>query len=63
MAQANRANVEVKDPLEWWVIYAADYLILFKIVFDLFSYLVISAKCKWVFLQIKKVIINECNCL
>ncbi|KAJ0125881.1 hypothetical protein HZ326_31013 [Fusarium oxysporum f. sp. albedinis] len=44
MARANRADVEVEDPLEWWVCHASDYPILSKMAFDLFSCPAMSAE-------------------
>lgn len=61
MARANRADVEVEDPLEWWVAHAADYPILSKMAFDLFSCPAMSAECERVFSQTKKVITDERN--
>lgn len=61
MARANRADVEVEDPLEWWVGHASNYPILSKMAFDLFSYQAMSAECERVFSQTKKVITDERN--
>ncbi|KAJ0135339.1 Uncharacterized protein HZ326_21638, partial [Fusarium oxysporum f. sp. albedinis] len=61
MARANRADVEVEDPLEWWVCHASDYPILSKMAFDLFSCPAMSAECERVFSQTKKVITDERN--
>ncbi|PNP38143.1 hypothetical protein TGAMA5MH_09947 [Trichoderma gamsii] len=61
MARANRADAEVEDPLERWVAHAADYPILSKMAFDLFSCPAMSAECERVFSQIKKVITDERN--
>ncbi|EXU94633.1 hAT family dimerization domain protein, partial [Metarhizium robertsii] len=61
MARANRADVEVEDPLEWWVAHAADYPILSKMAFDLFSCPAMSAECERVFSQAKKVVTDERN--
>ncbi|KAG6999750.1 Transposon Tf2-6 polyprotein [Fusarium oxysporum f. sp. conglutinans] len=61
MARANKADVEVEDPLEWWVCHASDYPILSKMAFDLFSCPAMSAECERVFSQTKKVITDERN--
>lgn len=61
MARANRADVEVEDPLEWWIAHAADYPILSKMAFDLFSCPAMSAECERVFSQTRKVITDERN--
>jgi hypothetical protein len=61
MARANRADVQVEDPLEWWVCHASDYPILPKMAFDLFSCPAMSAECERVFSQTKKVITDERN--
>ena len=61
MARANRADVEVEDPLEWWVGHASDYPILSKMAFNLFSCPAMSAECERVFSQTKKVITDERN--
>jgi hypothetical protein len=53
--------VEVEDPLQWWVAHAADYPILSKMAFDLFSCPAMSAECERVFSQTKKVITDERN--
>ncbi|KAJ0136148.1 Uncharacterized protein HZ326_20836, partial [Fusarium oxysporum f. sp. albedinis] len=61
MARANKADVEVEDPLEWWVCHASDYPILSKMAFDLFSCPAMSAECERVFSQTKKAITDERN--
>ncbi|KGQ02551.1 hypothetical protein BBAD15_g12238 [Beauveria bassiana D1-5] len=58
MARANRADVEVEDPLEWWVAHAADYPILSKMAFDLFSCPAMSAECERVFSQRRSSLMN-----
>lgn len=61
MARINKADLDVEDPLEWWVRHASDYPILSKMAFDLFSCPTISAECERVFSQAKKVITDERN--
>ncbi|KAF6518123.1 hypothetical protein HZS61_002201 [Fusarium oxysporum f. sp. conglutinans] len=61
MARTNKADLDVEDPLEWWVRHASDYPILSKMAFDLFSCPAMSAECERVFSQAKKVITDERN--
>ncbi|OBS17246.1 hypothetical protein FPOA_26615 [Fusarium poae] len=61
MARTNKADLDVEDPLEWWVRHASDYPILSKMAFDLFSCPAMSAECERVFSQTKKVITDERN--
>jgi hypothetical protein len=61
MARTNKADLDVEDPLEWWVRHAPDYPILSKMAFDLFSCPAMSAECERVFSQAKKVITDERN--
>jgi hypothetical protein len=63
MARTNRADLDVDDPLKWWVQHQSDYPILAKMSFDLFSCLSMSAECERVFSQTGKVITDERNCL
>ncbi|KAJ3454766.1 hypothetical protein MRS44_013366 [Fusarium solani] len=61
MARTNKADLDVEDPLEWWVRHASDYPILSKMAFDLFSCPAMSAECERVFSQTKTVITDERN--
>ncbi|KAJ6437961.1 cyclase/dehydrase family protein [Purpureocillium lavendulum] len=61
MARTNKADLDVEDPLEWWVRHAADYPILSKMAFDHFSCPAMSAECERVFSQAKKTITDERN--
>ena len=61
MARTNKADLDVEDPLEWWVRHASDYPVLFRMAFDLFSCPAMSAERERVFSQTKKVITNERN--
>ncbi|KAJ0127416.1 Uncharacterized protein HZ326_28152 [Fusarium oxysporum f. sp. albedinis] len=61
MAGTNKTDLDVEDPLEWWVRHASDYPILSKMAFDLFSCPAMSAECERVFSQTKKVITDERN--
>ena len=61
MARANKADLNVEDPLEWWVHHAPDYPVLSKMAFDLFSCPAMSSECERVFSQTKKVITDERN--
>ncbi|KAM5354590.1 hypothetical protein ACJ41O_001237 [Fusarium nematophilum] len=54
-------DLDVEDPLEWWVHHAPDYPVLSKMAFDLFSCPAMSAECERVFSQTKKVITDERN--
>jgi hypothetical protein len=61
MARTNKADLDVEDPLGWWVRHTSDYPILSKTAFDLFSCPAMSAECERVFSQTKKVITDERN--
>jgi hypothetical protein len=61
MARTNKADLDVEDPLEWWIRHASDYPTLSKMAFDLFSCPAMSAECERVFSQTKKVITDERN--
>lgn len=61
MARTNKADLDVEDPLEWWVRHASDYQILSKMAFDLFSCPAMSSECERVFSQAKRVITDERN--
>lgn len=61
MARTNKADLDVEDPLEWWVRHACDYPVLSRMAFDLFSCPAMSAECERVFSQTKKVITDERN--
>ncbi|KAM5354606.1 hypothetical protein ACJ41O_001253 [Fusarium nematophilum] len=61
MARTNKADLDVEDPLEWWVHHAPDYPVLSKMEFNLFSCPAMSAECERVFSQTKKVITDERN--
>ena len=61
MARANKGDLDVKDPLEWWVRHTSDYPVLSKMAFDLFSCPAMSSKCERVFSQTKRVITDERN--
>jgi hypothetical protein len=52
---------KVDDPLRWWIDHQADYPILAKMAFDLFSVPAMSAECERIFSQAKKVITDERN--
>jgi hypothetical protein len=61
MARTNRADLDVDNPLEWWVQHKSDYPILSRMAFDLFSCPAMSAECERVFSQTGKVITDERN--
>ena len=61
MARANKGELDVEDPLEWWVRHASDYQILSKMAFDLFSCPAMSSECERIFSQAKRVITDERN--
>lgn len=61
MARTNTADLDVDDPLEWWVRHVSDYPILSKMAFDLFSCPAMSSECERVFSQTNKVITDERN--
>lgn len=61
MARNNKADSEVKDPLQWWICHAADKPFLSQMAFDLFTCPAMSAECEPVFSQTKKVITDERN--
>ena len=61
MTRTNKADLEVEDPLEWWVCHASEYPVLSQMAFDLFSCPAMSAECERVFSQTKKVITDERN--
>ncbi|OAQ60847.1 hypothetical protein VFPBJ_11508 [Purpureocillium lilacinum] len=61
MARTTKADLEVEDPLEWWVCHASDYPVLSRMAFDLFSCPAMSAECERVFSGTKKVITDERN--
>ena len=61
MARTNTADLDVEDPLEWWVRHASNYPVLSKIAFNLFSCPAISSKCERVFSQTKRVITDKRN--
>ena len=61
MARSNKSDLDVEDPMEWWVRHASDYPVLSKMAFDLFSCPAMSAECERVFSQTKRVITDERN--
>ncbi|OBS16988.1 hypothetical protein FPOA_26869 [Fusarium poae] len=61
MARTNKADLDVEDPLEWWVRHASDYPILAKMAFELFSCPAMSTECERVFSQTNKVTADEQN--
>jgi hypothetical protein len=61
MARTNRADLDVDDPLEWWVRHRLDYPILSRMAFDVFSCPAMSSECERVFSQTGKVITDERN--
>ncbi|KAJ6438013.1 ATP-dependent DNA helicase pfh1 [Purpureocillium lavendulum] len=61
MARTTKADLEVEDPLEWWVCHASDYPVLSRMAFDLFSCPAMSAECERVFSGTKRVITDERN--
>jgi hypothetical protein len=61
MARITTANLEVEDPLGWWICHRTDYPILSKMAIDHFSYPAMSSKCERIFSQAKHVITDERN--
>ena len=61
MARTTAADLEVEDPLGWWIRHRADYPVLSKMAIDYFSCLAMSSECERIFSQAKRVITDERN--
>jgi hypothetical protein len=61
MGRSNTNDWKIDDPLRWWIDHEADYPILAKMAFDLFSVPAMSSECERIFSQAKKVITDERN--
>ena len=61
MARTNKADLEVENPLDWWIRHATDYPVLSQMALDFFSCPAMSAECERVFSQTKRIITDERN--
>ncbi|KAM3465671.1 hypothetical protein MY5147_009218 [Beauveria neobassiana] len=61
MARTSKADLEVENPLDWWIRHATDYPALFQMALDLFSCPAMSAEGEQVFSQTKRIITDERN--
>ncbi|KAJ2982028.1 hypothetical protein NQ176_g1656 [Zarea fungicola] len=61
IARTNKADLEVENPLDWWIRHATDYPVLSQMALDLFSCPAMSAEYERVFSQTKRIITDERN--
>jgi hAT family C-terminal dimerisation region len=61
MTRTTAADLEVEDPLAWWICHSADYPVLSKIGIDHFSCPAMSSEFERVFSETKRVIPDERN--
>ena len=61
MARTMAANLEVEDPLGWWIRQRANDPVLSKMAIDHFSCPAMISKCECIFSQAKHVITDERN--